>query len=63
MDTCDKILSRGGLRDLPGQYCHAGCGVACMNAAFEGNGGPAVGEQSSRSTGGIGACLRRGKND
>jgi hypothetical protein len=34
-----------------------------MNAAFEENGGAAVGEQSSRSTGGIGACLRRGKND
>jgi hypothetical protein len=63
MDTCDKILSRGGLRDLSGQYRRAGCGIAYMNAAFEGNRGASVGEQWSRSTSGIGARLRRGKND
>jgi hypothetical protein len=63
MDTLDKILCRGGLRDVPEQYRRAGCEIACMHAAFEGNGGAAVGEQSSRSTSAIGACLRRGKND
>jgi hypothetical protein len=63
MDTCDKILSRGGLRDVPEQCRRSGCGVACMHAAFDGKGGAAVGEQSSRLTGGIEACLRRGKND
>jgi hypothetical protein len=59
MDTSDGILCRGGLRDAPEEHRLAGCGIAFMHAAFEGN----VGEHLSRSTSGIVACLRRGKND
>jgi hypothetical protein len=62
MDTSAKTLSRS-LRDRPERYRRAGCGFARRLAAFEGNGGSAVGEQSSTSTSGIGACLRRGKNE
>lgn len=63
MDTRDKNLFRGGLHDVPEEHRRAGCRIAAALAVFGGNGGAAVGEQSSHSTSDIVACLRRGNHD